>query len=220
MGGTGGYDCVLAAEADRERFDVEVWSLDLRGEMVDVLGRRNVPVRVLGKGTGFRFGFVRKLRREIAAGPVPIAARPPHAGCSMGAFGDPRVPRRPVLVRTEHTYVHRKRWSAMAGHLFTGAWYAAVIGVSESTTAAHRRIDPFWAKRYRAIPNGISMRASLPSREDSRRILQGLGIPSADRLVVSVGNLREPKGQDVLLEATARVIPNLDVRLVAFGEDH
>jgi len=220
--GRGGMEAMiasLAAGADRRRFDVEVWSLDLGGEMVEVLRREGVPVRVLDKGTGFRFSFLRRLRRELAQGRFDLLHAHNAPAARWAIVGTLGSPTRPVLVRTDHTYNPRKRWSMTAGHLLTGAWYAAMIGVSESTTAAHRRIDPVWASRYRTIPNGIPMQAPLPSRDAARAVLQGLGVAPADRIVASVGNLREPKGQDVLIEATARVIARCpDVQLVVFGE--
>ncbi len=219
MGGMEAMIASLAAGADRRRFEVEVWSLDLGGEVVGVLERQGVPVRVLGKGTGFHLGFVRRLRREIAGGRFDIVHAHNAPAARWALVGTLGRRGRPVLVRTEHTYNDGKKWSALAGHLVTGAWYAAVIGVSQSTTAAHRRLDPVWARRYRTIPNGIAMRVQLPSREAARSVLEGLGVPPTGRIIVNLGNLREPKGQDVLLDAMARVARTIpEAHLVVFGE--
>jgi glycosyltransferase involved in cell wall biosynthesis len=77
------------------------------------------------------------------------------------------------------------------------------------------RIDPETAV---FVPNGIPA-LGPPSGNDVRA---ELGIGSDDRVVTSVGFLRQPKAMDVLIEAAARIapqFPSLKVLIVGEGDD-
>lgn len=218
-GGAESMVTLLAAHANRSRFDVHVWGIDTGGEKVAALQAAGVPVRVLAKGTGFRPAFLRAFRRLLVEGRFDIvhAHNPPAARWALA--GTVGLRPAPIRVRTEHTFHPDRRLATALGHAATGAWFRAVVGVSEHTSRSHRRLDPVWRRRHRAIPNGVPMDLALPTRAEARSTLQSLGVPPSARIIVNLGNLRPPKGQSFLVEAVARITERFpDAHTVFLGE--
>jgi glycosyltransferase involved in cell wall biosynthesis len=219
LGGAESVVALLALHLDRARFDVEVWALSDGGPNVARLRDAGITVRVLGKGLGFDAAFLRKFRRSLLEGRFDLVHAHNSPAARWAAAGTLGRARRPRLIRTEHTYNARKRWSYAIGHTLGGGLFDRVIGVSKDTTEAHRRLDPLWRRRYVTIPNGIERNGGSEVPEADLALRDLLGVPRDGRLIVSLGNLRAPKGQSFLIEAFAQVSrDHLDIRLAVLGE--
>jgi glycosyltransferase involved in cell wall biosynthesis len=210
---------LLAQNLDRSRFEVEVWALDEGGQNERRLRESGIPAQALHKGRGARWSFLRELRRRIRdARPDLIHAHntPAARWAAMATIGlDPA----PVLVRTEHTFNAAKRLEHILSHALLGARYAAIVGVADDVTDRHRRLDPLWRRRYLTIPNGIEIAGGCESAEPDRTLRASLGLDPNRRLILNLGNLRPPKGQEFLLRAFARVAPEFpEFDLAILGE--
>ena len=210
---------LLARHLDRERFDVQVWALDEGGDNERRLREAGVPVEVLHKGRGVRWSFLRGLRARIRETRPDVIHAHNTPAARWAALASVGVAPRPILVRTEHTFNPRKRVEHVISHAILGARYAAVVGVAEQVTERHRRCDPLWRTRYVTIPNGIETEGGRDSADPDRALRGSLGLDPARGLILNLGNLRPPKGQEFLLRAFARVAAELaEVDLAILGE--
>ncbi len=219
LGGAESMVALLAQTLDRSRFDVEVWALDEGGPNERQLRESGVPTLALHKGLGVRWSFLRELRVRIrGARPDLIHAHntPAARWAAMATIGlDPA----PVLVRTEHTFNAAKRLEHLVSHALLGARYSAIVGVAAEVTRRHRRLDPLWRRRYLTILNGIQIGGGRDVAEPDRGLRASLGFDPNRRLILNLGNLRPPKGQEFLLKAFARVAPEFpEIDLAILGE--
>ena len=126
---------------------------------------------------------------------------------------------RPPLVQAVHSIdTHRPPWQAYLDQE-TAARVDCYITNSETAAdflTAERRVD---RARICVVPNGIDVEAVAVAAAERDRMRNMLGVPAACALILTVANLREPKGLDVLVAtaerlATARPAP-LFVWLIA-----
>ena len=69
------------------------------------------------------------------------------------------------------------------------------------------------------IPNGIETEGGRDNADPDRALRRSLGLDPARGLILNLGNLRSPKGQEFLLRAFARVVAELaEVDLAILGE--
>ena len=88
----------------------------------------------------------------------------------------------------------------------------AVVAVSDEERSAGRAVLGAQASRIQVIPNGVDLLKFSPDGRESAR--------TSDPLVVSVGRLCYPRGQDILVAALALMrTPAARLRLVGDGED-
>jgi L-malate glycosyltransferase len=219
LGGAESMVALLARHLEPRRFDVSVWGLDEGGATAESLASAGIDVAVLDKGPGFRLSFLGELRRRLRSlRPDVVHAHntPAARWMALATFG---LAPAPILVRTEHTYNPAKRFEHILSHAILGSRYTAIVGVAESVTDHHRRLDPLWRKRWITIPNGIEIEGGRESPTPDIAKRAELGLDPARGLVVNLGNLRPPKGQSHLLRAFAGVADRFpDVDLAILGE--
>ena len=75
----------------------------------------------------------------------------------------------------------------------------------------------FPAGRSRVIPYGVDVDTFSPGRDAGRSWRRELGIPSASRVVLTVGRMVSKKGYDVLVEALPRILEGDDETHVVFA---
>lgn len=131
-----------------------------------------------------------------------------------------RMTRAPVVVHTPHGHVFDGYFGPLSTRVFTeiervlARWTDAMVAISGTCREDHLRLDIGRGESFVVIPSGIPT-ASPAERANARRILE-----AGDEVVVGcVGRLAPIKGQDLLLEAFARVVPrHPDARLVLVGD--
>lgn len=120
------------------------------------------------------------------------------------------LPRRPGLVQAIHSVdAHRPRWQALLDRA-TARRVDRYITNSEAGArflAAERGVDP---ARIRIVANGIDVEATARAAVERPRARAALGIPPDTVVLLTVANLRPPKGLDVLVEAAARLAARAD----------
>lgn len=89
-----------------------------------------------------------------------------------------------------------------------------VIAVSHSLKAAAIKAG-VPARQITVIPNGVDATTYCMGDKDQARA--DIGYRHAEKLIVSVGNLKPVKGHDILIRAIAEVKKQVDVRLVCVG---
>ncbi len=128
-----------------------------------------------------------------------------HAGISWEGFGGIEVARAigvPAIVRTEHLpYLLTHEGQRADYHRIIGSIDRLICVSQEARTSYIRAGIP--AAKISVVYNGINLHPVYPNRN---AILNELDLPSASRLVLSVGRLVEQKGYDVLLEAIPIVL--------------
>jgi glycosyltransferase involved in cell wall biosynthesis len=127
----------------------------------------------------------------------------------------------PVIVHTPHGHVFDGYFGPLATATFVAVERAcarftdAMVAISEACRHDHLERGIGTPERFVTIPSGIP-RATAGDRASARRLL---GAAEGELLVGCVGRLAPVKGQDVLLEAFARVASqDSGVRLVLVGD--
>ncbi|HWN81823.1 MAG TPA: glycosyltransferase family 4 protein, partial [Candidatus Udaeobacter sp.] len=99
---------------------------------------------------------------------------------------------------------HRPPWQAYLDQE-TAARVDRYLANSETAAdflVAERKVD---RARIRVIPNGIDVEAMAAGAPERDRMRNLLGVPVACSLILTVANLREPKGLDVLVATAERL---------------
>ncbi len=115
------------------------------------------------------------------------------------------LPRRPALVQAIHSVdAHRPRWQALldratAGHVDR---YITNSEAGARFLAAERHVAP---ARIRVVANGIDVEAVASATATRAAARTALGIPPDTIVLLTVANLRAPKGLDVLVDAATRL---------------
>lgn len=213
--GPGGMERLLVNHArfgDHERFRFAAAFVverphSLVGELTDL----GVEVHRLAGGDGPRplwdlRRLVRRLDIDLVHAHSPVMA----AGARLAV----RTLRpRPALVYTEHN-----SWSSHArptrlANALTYRLDDAQIAVSAAAQADGRR----WARRpAELIAHGLDLEALRTVTTPPSKLRASLGIADGTAVAITVANLRAPKAHDVLLEAAARVVPELRRRGLEF----
>jgi glycosyltransferase involved in cell wall biosynthesis len=110
---------------------------------------------------------------------------------------------RPPLVQAVHSIDrHRPAWQSYLDRETQKRVdrYLTNSRTAADFLAAERGVDH---ERIRVVPNGIDVEAVAAQSGERERMRNTLGIPPASALILTVANLREPKGLDVLIETAA-----------------
>ena len=188
---------------DRLRFSPLAWAPP-GGPLVAILDAAGVEV-VADPGTD-----VERSAWIEARGVALIHANSLAMGCRSGplspACGVPAVAHVRDIMR-----LGRERRAALARN-------HALVAVSQAV--AHALLaEGLPAERVRVIVNGVDPSGFPPRAAAGHRLRQELGLPADARVVGNVGQIALRKGQDVFLEAAARVAAACpDVHFVILGE--
>lgn len=206
--GAGGAERLLVdvvANRDRERFDYEVaYVIGSLDALVPDLAATGVRVHRLGARASWDLRWPSRLRRLLVRGSYDIVHS--HLPYSAG-FGRlvvrtlPRT-RRPALVYTEHSL-----WNKAA--ILTKALNSATVGMDDAlivvSPAARDALPARLSYRATVVVHGVDRARAekiLGDREDMRQVVRSeLGVPEGHLLALTVANLREEKGYDVLIAA-------------------
>jgi len=217
--GPGGAETVfidLASRLPKDRFRPIV-VIRGKGWVYEELQRRGIEPLIRDAKGSFNWRFLRDLYRIIRQEHVDLVQSHllgSNVYCAM-AGGLARVP----VVATFHGSVDigaRERLKSLKfGVINRGA--RAVIAVTDSLRDDLLERTSLRPDRIRVIYNGIdTARFRLPK---SDRLRRQFGWPESTVVIGSLGNIRRPKGYDILLQAAARLAQESDAyRFVIAGQ--
>ena len=199
----------LVSHGDRDRFDYEVaFVLDGHDALASELVDQGVPVHDLGAASSSDLRWVPRLRNLLVTGSFDVLHSHLPYTAAFGRLAARSVPRsrRPVLVYTEHSLWNR---AAVLTRSLNGSTSALDDALLVVTPAARDALPRRLRGKARVLVHGIDLErsASLLARRDTLRAhtRSTLGLDDRAVLALTVANLREEKGYDVLLEAARRI---------------
>ena len=121
----------------------------------------------------------------------------------------------PVVVTHEHGWSFEGRAKMIMDRQLIARGSNALVAVSREDRRRMIELEKISPETAIFVPNGIS---ALPP-PSGRDVRAELGIGERDRVVTTVGFLRQPKAMDVLIEAAARIAPRFPaLRVLIVGE--
>jgi glycosyltransferase involved in cell wall biosynthesis len=218
--GPGGAERLLVTLAqvrDRSEIEYEVaYLLSRKQHLVPTLEGSGVATHLVGSGRHGGVLWPRRLRRLIVSGRFDVVHTHSPALASVARLLVRTMRRRPVTVYTEHNhwqaYGQVTRRINKATHGLDDQTYAVSHAVLGSIEPPSRRAD------VDVLIHGID-RDELTSIRPRADVRRGLAIPDADRIVITVANIRPQKNYPDLLSAAERVLAERDdVHFVAVGQ--
>jgi glycosyltransferase involved in cell wall biosynthesis len=143
----------------------------------------------------------RRLEAELRRDPPDLLHAYGLRPSILARFLKPRLP----LVQAVHSIDrHRPPWQAYLDRETARRVdrYVTNSAAGSAFLAAERGVE---SARIRVVPNGIDVEAVAAAAPERERMRNMLGIPVACALVLTVANLREPKGLDVLIQVAERL---------------
>ncbi len=223
--GYGGAERLLVdmvATRDRLAFDYEfAYVLAAENTLVPAIRASGVPVHDLGAHHNGDLRWMARLRRLLVDGHFDIVHFHLPYAAALGRLVATSLPRanRPALMYTEHSLWHKTAGPVRVLNRATIGLDQALVAVSP---AAHDALPDSLKAHATVVVHGVDLSRSdaLVARRDEIRadVRSELDVPADEVLVMTVANLREEKGYDVLL-AAARLIADrgLPIRIVAVG---
>lgn len=220
--GRGGAEALLvstaAALARSDGWDIQAaYCLAYKNAMVAELEAARVTVHALGAPADRGIEWVGRLRRLLAREDFAIVHT--HAPVPAAAVRL-LVPRRTLLVHTEHNMWTRYRTPTRIANALTFGRNDAVIAVSQGVARSIRPVN--WpgrtSPRAEVLIHGVDLSKPRPTRSDRVEALRRLGLPPEAQVVGTVGNLTPKKDHATMLQAFKRVADVLPAaRLVIIG---
>lgn len=201
--GPGGMERLLVHHArfgDRQRFDYRVaYLVESRNSLVPELEALDVPAERLEGSLATAPTLVRSLRRVVRRHAIDVVHvhSPAVAAVARPALRSMRA--RPRLVYTEHSTWAMYRTPTLLANALTYPLDDHQFAVSDDAMASVPR--PL-RSGMEVLTHGVDVDGLQAMASSSRRsVRHELGIDDDQLVVVSVANLREEKGIDVLLDA-------------------
>lgn len=218
--GPGGAETVcidLITHLDRNKYDAVV-ALNGRGWVYEELQRRGVePVLLEPTGRSFDLGYLRRLIRLIRRHRINIVQTHLLGSSTYGSAAG-LLTGTPV-VSTFHGMVdiRDRRWPGRIKSALINRGSRYIVFVSRRLRDALGKASGLDAGKSVVIYNGVDTgKAGTDARGGLR---EELGLPRDAVIVGSVGNIRTPKGYDILLQAAAHLRERSDrYRFVIAGQ--
>lgn len=216
IGGAEALVLNLAKRIDRSAFALEVVSLGADGKLGDEFRALEVPTHALHRRSGIDPALGWRLRSLAAARKVQVL-HSHNVGPWLYAGGAALSLRLP-LVHTEHSNLFAHQRALMHAERALAYATRAVIADSEKVRRHLVQTQKLPAHKVQTVVNGIDTGVFAPNQA-SAPVRASLDLP-ADALVVgTVGRLVPVKDQATLLEAFARLAPEIPhARLLVVGE--
>jgi glycosyltransferase involved in cell wall biosynthesis len=216
IGGAERLAVEIALRLDRERFEATVWtSRPSRGPLLEQLEASHVPVFSLARTTPWQLWewvpFLRYLREE------KVDVLHAHGfGSNAWAAIWGRLTQVPVVIAHEHTWSFEGQpVRKFVDRHVIARWSDVLLAVSREDRRRMRDIEGISDDRTRYLPNGIPPLTTL-----GHNVRTELEIPVDAPVIGTVGVLRQQKGLDLLIEASAtlaREFPIIRVLIAGGG---
>ncbi|MGH9064049.1 MAG: glycosyltransferase [Acidimicrobiales bacterium] len=218
LGGAEQIVSSLARAGDRGSFDYQV-AYVVRGldDLVGPLEEAGVTVHCLGARSHYDLRWAARLRALLVEGRFDVLHTHLPYTTGIGRLVVRSLPAgsRPRLVHTQHNIWQRTSTVARALGRLTWRLDDADVAVSEAARAA---LPAALRRRTEVVVHGIwtDHISSAPGLRD--KVRAEFDVPDDAVLVVTVANLRQEKGYEVLLAAARELVDDrLPVRFVAVG---
>jgi glycosyltransferase involved in cell wall biosynthesis len=219
------YFGLIAAHADRDRFDVRFASLVSSGPLQDQLRESGLPSEALGADQRRQYPrALLQLASVIRRSKIDVVQGHLLDGCLVGLLAA-RLARTPATVMTAHhcheiPLLDRRALTAVdrlsAIHLSDGV--ISPSGQMTKTLLEHHGVS---AAKVETIHHGFDFDRFDPSRADGDRVRAELGLGGGDLVISSVGRFFWVKNQEALLRAFAAIasdVPTARLLLVGAGD--
>jgi len=217
--GPGGAETVfidLLSRLDKEEFR-SVVLIRGKGWVYDELRRRGYePIIVPAKGS-FNFKYLLGLLKIIRKEKIDLIQSHlfgSNVYCCLAGM----ITRTPV-VATFHGGVDFKNERFLSVKFkIINKLSSYIVVVSDDLKRQLLANIPLDREKLRTIYNGVDLSRFYPDK--NKMLREELGLDETDLLVGSIGNIRGPKGYDVLIRAAADVVQkNPDIKFVIAGEN-
>ena len=213
-GGSESLSRDLALRFDRSWLRSSVCALDEGGPLAEDLDQGGIPYHVVGRGPGFDWRLILKLRRLFRRARVDLVqthhlAPLVYAGVAARLAGA-------RLVHVEHEYFTFTRSRARRLLKTLAPFCHRLVVVGQEIKDYLVREVGLRPSRITVISNGVDLRRYTPESRGSRELF---GFAGEDRLIGHVARLEPAKDQATLLHAFQTVLAAYPTaRLVIIGD--
>jgi glycosyltransferase involved in cell wall biosynthesis len=218
--GIGGAETVMfntACFLDKSRF--EVYALVVGGgALVDKLKENKISVDTFDYGHSYNWSLLKYIRKIIRQYRIEIV----HTHLSrMNTYGF--VGSRFTSAKNVMTVHGLTEFSGFPGRMYYtifGNLSGKIVTVSEILAERFQSATHVNRKKIAVIPNGIDT-TRFSQVVDRPEILRRFNIPADSKVILAVGNIREIKGYEFLIESFASIAgENPDLVAVICGGDY
>ncbi|MFH1904709.1 MAG: glycosyltransferase [bacterium] len=216
----GGLERVVATIAeglDKEKYDVEVWCVARDGEIADELKGKGIKVKILGILTYHNpFNILRLVSAMRKANPDIIHTHGYFANTAGRLAG--LLARIPIILAHLHStyYYYKKRHFLI--EKFLSLFTSKIICCSEAVKQFAVNYEKVNSNKLIIIYNGIDLQ-NFCQFGNLRETRKRLGLSDKEKVIGSVGRLKEVKGYKFLLEAATRVVKEIfGVKFLIIGD--
>lgn len=202
---------------DKSRFDVRALVVG-GGALVDKLKEDNIGVETFDYGHSYNLGLLWYIRKTIRRYRIEIV----HTHLSrMNTYGF--VASRFTGAKNVMTVHGLTEFSGFPGRMYYtvfGNLSGKIVTVSKMLAKEFHSTTHVSRNKIAVIPNGIDT-ARFAQTVDRREILRRFNIPPEAKVILAVGNIREIKGYEFLIESFASIAgENPDLAAVICGGDY
>ena len=201
------------------RYRVSLCLLKSAGDLAGRLQARGIDVHVLpfrSRLDPASLFALARLFRKSGARIVHAHVRESNTSATVAA----RLARVPIVIGSIHSLNTIRGRRRILQDRMLARWRTAMVAVSEGVRrnyCAQVGVDP---ARVTVIYNGVDLTRFQTGPFDPSEVLEPLGVPPGDRVVVCVGRLVPPKAHETLLAAAVLVLaraPRTSFLLVGDG---
>ena len=211
----------LLENMDSAEYEVSLYGFQITNReedpLVSALRDRRIPVKLLIQKKGSYLSLCRQVVREIREGGVDVLQthgfKPTFLGFVARLFC--RVKWVCFMHGSTSENFKVRMYNALDSIL--QRWADRTVLVSESQR--QKILGGRNTQRVRVLHNAVDIMSPMPVSADGQPVRDRLAIPNASRIVAAVGRFSPEKGIDVLLEAFAMLVRQVDnVHLVLVGD--
>ena len=214
----------LIDSLSRQEFEPILYLLTPSNPWLGEFRRRGIEIRVYGASNAVRLGSLPslfrvflQLRRDFKRDGIELVHTCDFLPAAIGRLAA-MIAGVPFRVHTLHSlYEWFPKWAHVLNR-WLSKYTQVITAVSQSAADSARKLESIPESKLRVVLNGADVDRFQPSQVERQRIRQELGLSSDEILIGTIGSLTTRKGQEILVEAMAK-LPALERpwRVVIFG---